>query len=125
MTFYISEYKPTYKIIIPDNYNGEVKLLVSNENINDFNINKYGIGYISQKTFKNGFQPKVIKGGQNITSQIKGYSIGAYATTTSTGSLTFDYLTFIVSGISQNRTTPDLEQLVIVNGIDTTRLKRK
>ena len=125
LSYYISEYKPTYKIIIPTNFIGEVRLLLSNENTNDFNINKYGVGYINQKTFKNGFQPKIIKGGQDITSQIKAYSIGATATTTSTSSLSVDYLTFKVPGTTQNEITTDIDELVKVNGIDTTRLKIK
>ena len=31
LTFYGSQYKPSYKIIIPETYVGEVKLLLSNE----------------------------------------------------------------------------------------------
>eukprot|EP01133_Synstelium_polycarpum_P009293 gene9293-10898_t len=49
--YYISQYKITYKITIPENYAGEVRLFVSNERGNDFLINHYGVGYINQETF--------------------------------------------------------------------------
>jgi energy-coupling factor transporter transmembrane protein EcfT len=80
-TFYISQYKPAYEIIVPGNYVGEVKLFVSNEKGNDFAINKYGIGYIDRETFEKGFYPKIIKGNIDITKQAKEYSKGAFAAT--------------------------------------------
>src|SRR4051812_35292282 len=52
LIFYASQFKPSYKIIIPESYNGEVNLLVSNEQTNDFKVNKFGIGYINQRTYR-------------------------------------------------------------------------
>lgn len=74
--YYSSEYKPTYTIVIPENYVGEVKLFVSNEKENDFKINEYGIGYINKKTFDNGFYPKLMQGNNNITDEVNGYAKG-------------------------------------------------
>jgi hypothetical protein len=68
--FYIIQYKPIYRIVIPKSYAGEVRLLVSNEKENDFFINKYSIGYIDKKTFDEGFYPKIIKGNNDITKQV-------------------------------------------------------
>ncbi|WP_316784413.1 hypothetical protein [Pedobacter frigiditerrae] len=56
--FYLSEYRPNKIITIPQSYVGEVRLFVSNEEENDFFINKYGIGYINKKTFDQGFIQK-------------------------------------------------------------------
>jgi len=110
--------------MIPDKYVGEVKLLVSNENQNDFKVNNFGIGYISQRTFKNGFRPTVIKGGQDISDQISGYSTGSYATT-SGGKLSFDYLSFELPGKKEVSELIDYDSLVKLNAIDTARLRRK
>src|ERR1700733_9637287 len=43
LIFYASQYRPGYKIVIPDQYAGEVQLLVSNEQKNDFKVNEFGI----------------------------------------------------------------------------------
>lgn len=81
LIFYICQYKPKYRINIPDNYIGNVALLVSNEQENDFKVNDFGIGYINKKTFENGFRPTIIKHGLDITNQISGYSKSSYAST--------------------------------------------
>lgn len=122
--FYASQYRPSYKIMIPDKYVGEVRLLVSNEQQNDFNVNNFGIGYINQDIYKNGFRPRVIKGGQDISDQISGYSISSYATT-SGSKLSFDYLSFELPGKNENSGLVDFDSLVRLKAIDTNRLRRK
>ena len=124
LTFYASQYKPSYKILIPDKFVGEVKLLVSNENENDFKVNNFGIGYINEKTYKSGFRPTIIKGGQNISKQIAGYSRGSYATTSSSN-LSFDYLSFEILKNADSAFVIDFDSLLKLNAIDTKRLLRK
>jgi hypothetical protein len=124
LTFYISEFKPSYIIYIPDNYVGEVKLLVSKEKDNDFNINEFGIGYINQKTFKNGFRPTVIKDKENITKQIKNYSRGVYGSA-GTLNIYLDYVTFIIPSDEESLDIISFDELINNNAIDTTRLHRR
>lgn len=119
--FYISQYKPTYKVIIPENYTGEVKLFVSNEKENDFTINNYGVGYIDKETFDKGFYLKIIKGNNDITKQVKEYSKSSWATTQTTN-YTFEYLSFYLS--SKKIQNKDVEELLKVKAIDTARLYR-
>ena len=124
LTFYASQYKPSYKILVPDKFVGEVKLLVSNENENDFKVNNFGIGYINEKTYKSRFRPTIIKGGQNISKQITGYSRGSYATTSSSN-LSFDYLSFEILKNADSAFVIDFDSLLKLNAIDTKRLLRK
>ena len=124
LTFYASQYKPSYKIVVPDKYVGEVKLLLSNENENDFKVNNFGIGYINHKTYKSGFRPTIIREGQDISKQITGYSTGSYATTSS-GNLSLDYLSFEIPGKVDSEFVIDFDSLLKLNAIDTRRLRRK
>ena len=91
-TYSVSQFKSSYEIVIPNNYVGEVKLLLSNEKENDFTINNYGIGYISETTFKNGFRPKIIKNGQDISKKVTEYSKSSFLSNT----LSVDYLSFLI-----------------------------
>ena len=51
ITFYVSEYKPTYKIIVANSFSGQVRLLLSKDDWDKFELNEYGIGYISESTY--------------------------------------------------------------------------
>jgi hypothetical protein len=124
LTFYISQYRPGYKIIIPDQYAGDVQLLVSNEQKNDFKVNKFGIGYINRETYKNGFRPIVIKAGHDISDQISDYSYGSYATT-SGNQLSFDFLSFEIPGKKNVSGMLSYDSLLKMKAIDTTRIYRK
>lgn len=122
--FYISEYRPNQSIIIPESYVGEVRLFVSNEKKNDFVVNKYGIGYIARETFNRGFYPKIIKGANDITKQIKEYSKGGLATTQE-DLYSYEYLSFFVLVKGQNVEDNSVEELINIKAIDTTRLYKK
>src|SRR5690606_7072508 len=69
--FYISEYRPTYKIYVPDTFTGQVKLFHSMLQDNNLTLNKYGVGYITDKAYRKGFKPVVYKNGKDITEQCK------------------------------------------------------
>jgi energy-coupling factor transporter transmembrane protein EcfT len=124
LIFYGSQYRPGYKIVIPDQYVGEVQLLVSNEQENDFKVNEFGIGYINQQTYKNGFRPIVIKAGHDISDQISGYAQGSYATTLG-NKLSFEYLSFEIPGKKNVSAMISYDSLLKMKAIDTTRLHRK
>jgi hypothetical protein len=137
LSFYASEFRPTHKILLPENYSGEVTLFLSNEEQNDFEINNYGIGYVSNDTYKNGFKPTVIRNGQDISKQLTNLSSGTIGFGGVDGSTIgpYDYLTFTVPGQKSDNADSELEQLlsarndlnklIEINAIDTTRLKRK
>ena len=122
LTFSASQYKSSYEIIIPGNYVGEVKLLLSNEKENDFKINNYGVGYICQKTYESGFRPTIIKNGTDISKEVTGYSTGSY----SSSNLSVDYISFQITGKIDNATEYDnFDSLILHNAIDLKRLRRK
>jgi hypothetical protein len=117
----IIEYKPNYIIQIPENYKGEVKLFVSDKN--DFLINNQGIGYINEKTFKNGFYPSIMKGNINITEKVEQYNKVTFIPSSMTNH-SFEYLSFNVSK-PINDENRSIEKLINAGAIDTTRLLRK
>jgi hypothetical protein len=125
ITFYISEYRPTYKIIVADSFSGRVRLLLSKEDRDKFELNEYGIGYISESTYRRGFKPKVEKGDKDITNEIVGsLSFGSMTNATIDGKVIgpYRYLSFIVPGQPTDSLTDDLLELIGKNAIDTARL---
>jgi energy-coupling factor transporter transmembrane protein EcfT len=124
LAIYSKMFRPSYRIELPDQYAGKVLLLVSNEKENDFKINKYGIGYINQYTFKNGFRPYVFKAGKNISDLISGYSTGSFSTNMGF-KLSFNFLSFDVPGNTNNSSPIPYDSLVKLKAIDTTRVKRR
>jgi len=124
LIYYVFQYRPVYTVVIPKDYIGEVRLVVSNENENDFFVNKYGIGYIDRETFDKGFYPKIVKGGNDITKEVKEYSKGALATT-SDDIYSYEYLSFSILAKGENVEDQDIEELIKNKAIDTTRLYRR
>ena len=122
--YYLSEYRPTYRVIVPKAYVGEIRLLFSNEERSDFFINKYGIGYIDKKTFDEGFYPKIIKDDNDITEQVKVYSKGAIATTRD-DVYSYEYLSFSIPAKVVSLEEKDIEELMKIRAIDTSRLYRR
>jgi len=121
--FYISQHRPRYEIIIPDNYTGnEIKLIVSKEPANDFQINSFGVGYINEKTFEQNFIPVAFKNGQNILiTRLTRFSNTSISIPKLHISL--DYIQFNIPGKIQNWEERTIEALIERNAIDTTRMK--
>jgi hypothetical protein len=94
--FYL--YKPTYDIIVPENYIGEVNLILSNVKDNRLVLDGNGIGYINKITFNKTFNPKIIQNGIEINERAVGFNPSTFwaisKTTTITGkeikALTFE-----------------------------------
>ena len=123
IAFYISEYRPTHKIIVANHFSGTVILLLANDNTDDFTLNEYGVGYVSENTYRNGFKPVVEKDGDDITSEILNLSSGSMAHATGEKVLgPYKYLSFIVPGQPTDSINNDLIGLIEKNAIDTTRL---
>jgi hypothetical protein len=125
ITFYISEYVPTRKIIVADSFSGEVRLLLSKDSRDNFELNEYGIGYVSESTYRQGFKPKVEKAGKDITNDIiRSLAFGSLVHGTIEGKVIgpYKYLSFRVPGQPTDSLTNDLLGLIEENAIDTTRL---
>lgn len=123
--FYISEYTPTHKIIVTDSFSGQVRLLLSKDDKDKFELNEYGIGYVSRSTYKRGFKPRVEKNGKDITDEIiRSLSFGSMTHATVDGKVIgpYKYLSFTVPGHRTDSLTNDLLGLIDRKAIDTTRL---
>jgi hypothetical protein len=127
--FYISEYKPSHKIIVTSSFSGQVRLLLSKDNKDEFELNEYGIGYVSEATYRKGFKPRVEKDGKDITDEvIRSLSFGSMANATIDGKIIgpYNYLSFIVPGQpTEDSLKMDLLELIDRNVIDTTRLMKE
>jgi hypothetical protein len=123
VTFFASQYHYmlNYDIIIPDSYVSEVKLILSNDEKNEFKVNSYGIGYINQNTFTNGFNPTIIREGHNITNQITGYNTGEYVS----DDLSLKFVSFIIPRKKDSFPSIDFDSLIKLKAIDLKRVKRK
>ena len=119
------EYKPTLRIVIAENYTGEVKLFLSNNTVEDSKIlvNNFGVGYITKKDFDNGFSPKILRGTIEITKDVKEYSKGIFANTPAEN-YSFQYFSFVIPGSSKD-VANNIEYLVKIGAVDTLRLPRK
>jgi uncharacterized membrane protein len=117
------EYKPTRDIILPANFSGDVMLFLSKEDKDDFNINSYGIGYISMQTYLNGFRPVVFRDGNNITKDLTKFSGGGSISSASINGISlgpFHYMKFTVPGQPTNEI--ELLKLIEIKALDTTRI---
>lgn len=125
--FYISEYRPTYTINIADNFTGEVKLFRSTLNNNKLSLNNYGVGYITDKTYRNGFRPIVIKNGRDITKEcetiVKGNAVSAGINGSSYGP--FSYVGFTIGGNTVDTIWTDLKKAIELKVIDTSIIMKK
>lgn len=76
IAFNIYYYSPTLKIIVPNNYTGDINLVLANIDENILNVDENGIGYVNEWTFKKTYKkPKVFdKNGNNLSKQLKGFN---------------------------------------------------
>jgi hypothetical protein len=125
--FYFSEYKPTNKIIIPGDFGGQVRLFLSNEPDDDLRINNFGIGYISRKTYLQGFKPIIIQNGKDITKQVTEFFQGSAGAGTVDHEHIGDYkfLGFTIPGKPTDSLKNDLVKLIKLNALDTSRTVRE
>ena len=112
--------KPAYEIIVPENYVGEVNLILSNVKENRLTLDENGIGYINKKTFNKTFNPIILQKDTIIGERIEGFNTPTFwsklITTTSDGKI-FAALNFVIppenkNGEYQYNDTMDLSKLV-------------
>lgn len=121
----IVDYRPTLNIVVLPDYAGEVKLFVSNDDVErrDIPVNSAGIGYITEKDFDGGFYPKILKGKSDISKSVNEYNKGSYLNNLS-DNYSFKYLSFIVPGRSSSLDW-NMDDLLRRGAIDTNRLARR
>jgi len=70
LAFHYKLYSPTLKITVPENYSGEISLVLSHVTDNILLVDSNGIGYINQWTFDHTYtKPIVIDNNGNDVSQ--------------------------------------------------------
>ena len=124
--FYISEFRPTHKIYVPDSFIGEVKVFRSTLDNNALSLNKYGVGYITDKTYRKGFKPVVYQNGRDITKECKNIVQGSLASAGIDGiSLgPFPYVGFTIGNSSVDTLWTDLTKVIEMKIIDTAIIKK-
>jgi hypothetical protein len=126
LAFYISEFRPTYKINVADNFIGEVKLFRSTLDNNRLSLNKYGVGYITDNAYRKGFRPVVYKNGKDITKECKTIVQGNVASAgvdgTSIGP--FSYVGFTIGDNTADTIWTELKKAIEMKVIDTSIMKK-
>lgn len=74
--FNIYFYSPTLKIIVPNNYSGEINLVLANIDENILNIDENGIGYVNEWTFNKTYRRPIVfdRNGNDLSKQLKGFN---------------------------------------------------
>jgi hypothetical protein len=117
--------RPTYKIIVPGNFHGQVKLFHSKLTDNQLVINQYGVGYITDETFQTGFKPRVYQNGRDITKECRDITFGNIMSAGIDGSTTgpFEYLGFTIPGKTVDSVwTKNMAELIGLGIIDTSKI---
>ena len=85
--FHYQLYSPTLKIVVPENYTGEINLVKSNVSENILTIDSNGIGYLNEWTFNKLYSKPIVvdENGKDLTEQCVGFNpstffgLGTYA----------------------------------------------
>lgn len=78
--FHYQIYSPTLKIVVPENYTGQVSLIKSNVEENILTLDSNGIGYLNEWTFNHvHLKPNVVdENGKNLAGQLVGFNNSAF-----------------------------------------------
>jgi hypothetical protein len=76
IAFHYQLYSPTLTIKVPNNYKGEVNLVLSNVKDNILITDKNGIGYITEWTFNKTYSRPIVEqmDGKNLGRNLVGYN---------------------------------------------------
>jgi hypothetical protein len=74
--FHYKLYSPTLKIVVPENYTGQVSLIKSNVKENILTVDSNGIGYLNEWTFNKLYSKPIIvdKNGKDFREQCVGFN---------------------------------------------------
>lgn len=84
--FHYSLYSPNLKIIVPENYAGQINLVKSDIQTNILTVDSLGIGYITDWTFNHSYKRPIVvdKNGRDMDSLLVGFNpTNFWAVTTS------------------------------------------
>ena len=78
--FHYQIYSVTLKIIVPENYTGQVNLIKSNVDINQLTLDSNGIGYLNEWTFNHSYLKPIVvdENGKNLNKQLVGFNNSSF-----------------------------------------------
>jgi len=126
--FHYRLYSPTLKIIVPENYSGEVILVISNVAENVLTVDNNGIGYIDQQTFGRTYTRPVVvdRLGKQMDDLCIGFNASSFwvkGTACCLGGKQIHYLSFKIA--TQDATVQDQDDLKqLTELVDTSLVKR-
>jgi hypothetical protein len=76
LAFHYQLYSPTLRIKVPNGYEGEIHLVLSNVNDNILIVDSNGVGYINEWTFNKTYSRPVVEqlNGKNIDKNLVGFN---------------------------------------------------
>ena len=76
LAFHYQLYSPTLTIIVPNDYKGEINLVLSNVDDNVLTVDSNGIGYLNKWTFNKTYtRPNVVQvDGKNLDKNLVGFN---------------------------------------------------
>lgn len=120
--FHYQLYSPTLTIKVPNEYNGEINLILSNVTDNILTVDSNGIGYLNEWTFKKTYTKPIVEqlDGKNLDKNLVGFNPSTFwakGVFTSSGSkIKIQTLSFKIDSdekLSEKRyKNPDLLELV-------------
>lgn len=80
LIFHYKIYSPTLTIIVPNDYKGEVNLVLSNVDENILTIDNNGIGYLTEWTFEKTYSKPIVQqiNGKNLDKNLVGYNPSSF-----------------------------------------------
>jgi hypothetical protein len=74
--FHYQLYSPSLKIVVPENYSGQVSLIKSNVTENILTLDSNGIGYLNEWTFNKLYSKPIVvdENGKDLTKQCVGFN---------------------------------------------------
>lgn len=74
--FHYQLYSPTLKIVVPENYTGEINLVKSNVSENILTVDSNGIGYLNEWTFNKLYSKPIVVdvNGKDLSQQCVGFN---------------------------------------------------
>jgi len=124
--FYVSQAKSIYKIYVPENFVGEVRLFRSTLSQNRLHLNGFGVGYITEDAYKEGFKPIIYQGGKDITKECKDFAQGSIAFAGIDGESIgpFSYMSFIVKNTTNDTIWTDVKKVVETRVINVSIMRK-
>src|SRR5690554_4197881 len=83
LAFHYQLYSPTLTIIVPNDYKGEINLVLSNVDDNILTVDSNGIGYLNKWTFNKTYsRPIVLQlDGKNLDKNLVGFNPSSFFST--------------------------------------------